>query len=441
MSEIQTAASTEDATASAAATNKTSIGDKLKSAGSKIKETGSDAIGRVKNKFKAIGADINKTYFDQESDAPKEVSVDNKYFSYPMYINEPGNENAAPHIRITAFEYKRKDNETALHQRVYGFAAEEKAPGQEFNPIDGMSVNFLGEFNLPFYGSLTQGYDSGHNAFNNLANAFSQTDFSELGGDASAMWKQISGLASGAMDDPMGALKVIAGSPLAKMGAAQLGRAATSALAGNGFKTDINAFLAQAGVSFGVAVNPMTELAYTGEEMQKYNLSFTLIPTSREEHAMIDSLIARMRELRAGSRTLNSSRLLINYPAIFNIDWLTAEGKPIIGPLPSGDCYLDSLSVVFNPFGRSYLYAGDMPVAYQLNLGFAELRAMYRDDIQALREFSSQPEIGSLGDYQSSDRVYLEDGKVDHLVGRKNRQPKPADSINVPVSNSGEQIV
>lgn len=433
---IQTTASSEDAVASAASTNKTSAFDKLKT-------TTSNAVGHVTSRFKAIGADINKAYYEQESDAPMDdtVQVNDMYFSYPMNINEPSSDNAAPHIRITAFEYKRKGNETSLHQRVYGFASEEKDADFTANSINNMSVNLLGEFNLPFYGSLSQGYDGGSDEFNNIANALSQTDFSKLGGDASDVWQQLSSLASGASDDPMGALKAIAGSPLAKMGAAQLGKATVGAVTGNGFKLDINSFLAQAGVSFGVAVNPMTELAYTGERLQKYNLSFTLIPTSREEHAIIDGLIAKLRELRAGSRKFNSSRVLIDYPAIFNIDWLTAEGKPIIGPLPSGDCYLDSLSVVFNPYGRSYLYSGNMPVAYQLNLGFAELRAMYRDDLQALRSFSTQPAIGNSGDYQSTDRVYLEDGRVDHLIGRKARESKQADSINISASTDGEQYV
>lgn len=387
-----------------------SASDAIKSASEKTKEVISNVkadIGRLKGKFvKSVGDQNNKDVAEVVNDDPEEEAVNiyaDKVFAYPLGINQPENDNAAPYIRITGFKYKRrKDNET----RVYGFAE---------NPDDSkLLTEFETQICLPFYGSLTQGYDSITSAQPpNILSLLQQTNMTEamkeLGetGAGTIMGLLDKARNVSSMDELVTAAKGGAGSKLFQMGAASLAASAFGA------RNSLGDIVKQGGLSFGVALNPATEMLYEGQNLQRYELSFTLVPRSRDEHEQIDGIICKLRELSMGKLSLSSSRALINYPAIFNLDWCTAEGAHIIGPLPSADCYLDNVSVVYNPQGRSNLYNGDMPVMYQLNLGFIELRALYRDDIQRLRELTNQPTLGVSGDYQHL-RQYNDKGIVDN---------------------------
>lgn len=351
-----------------------------------IKETfksGLDSIGALGRK--AVGLPPKNSSGDEHLDRMSNKSVEEKNkYSYPLNIWDVNSVNSAPYIKITAFKYSRLKSS--------GFRTSSST----------LLKDYLGEIYLPWMGSYSQGTESGISVedtsgidgiFAHLQRMNDNPEFSLSGLNLSSNAIELLGanglnIISGDRFDfssyknekggiDLSAITNKAGDLIKN---SSTGKSSVAAL----LTGNLASMLRQISLGVGISLAGVQEVVYNGEKPGKHMFSFALTPTDQEEHRNIDAIVQFFRYHSMGDLTVGEVRALVDYPALFRIEFLSAEGKPILGVLPSGDCIMDSFGVTFNPDTRSYLYDGNKPSAYSIVLSFAELRPMYKSDFVSL---------------------------------------------------------
>ena len=130
------------------------------------------------------------------------------------------------------------------------------------------------------------------------------------------------------------------------------------------------------------AINPNTVLQYTNSALRTYNFQCKMVAESKEEEQVIRKIINSFRKYMYAEKADGDKTL--SYPLKWEISFLTPQGLPN-NKLPKPyDCYLESLSAVYNATGNSFHVDGSA-VEIDIALGFKETKALAREEIVKLQ--------------------------------------------------------
>ncbi len=167
-----------------------------------------------------------------------------------------------------------------------------------------------------------------------------------------------------------------------------------------------NAELLTQGIG-GKILNPYTEQVFKGIGMREFNFSWKLVPRNKDEQSRIHNIIKSLRYYSlpnySGSGvmaenqpqtdntpTLQLSDRWLTVPNIFQLNWIQAGTSTRIQSLPKiKPCVLKSVSVNYTPDNvwathintSSTGLSGPAPIAYDLNLNFAETEIITSKDV------------------------------------------------------------
>jgi len=125
----------------------------------------------------------------------------------------------------------------------------------------------------------------------------------------------------------------------------------------------------------GVAINPFTNVAFTGTSVREFSFSFKLISESAKEA----QVARKIENLFRKNLYPEATRIALKYPPQFQITFYNGEDvnpfMPKIMP-----CFLTGLQTTFN--GSSNVYHADgAPAEMEMQLSFQETKALVRSDL------------------------------------------------------------
>ena len=143
-----------------------------------------------------------------------------------------------------------------------------------------------------------------------------------------------------------------------------------------------------------MAVNPMTEMAFTGMNMRSISLSFELLPRNEKEAQTIRDIESRLREMMYPEKT-GEVGYSVRYPALFTLKFMAGEHESRFFPILH-DAYLKDMSTDFRAQAGAYLKVDNdfMGQKHKIDLSFSEAKMMTRKEIQMLD--SHEPDRGEL---------------------------------------------
>ena len=131
----------------------------------------------------------------------------------------------------------------------------------------------------------------------------------------------------------------------------------------------------QAGmITAGVAVNPYTNVQFTGTNLRSFAFNFKLVAESPDESDQIKNIENTFRKFLYPKK-LNSSEFLLEYPPLFKIEF----------------SYLLNMTATFNSTTNLFHKTG-APVELELALTFQEAKALKREDLYGAPEEYNQAE-------------------------------------------------
>ena len=133
-----------------------------------------------------------------------------------------------------------------------------------------------------------------------------------------------------------------------------------------------------------VAINPMTEMTFTGMNMRTLSLGFKMVPRNEQEAELIGKIVHKFRELMYAKKTggENSTGYTVRYPALFRIKFMAGENESRFFPI-FYDAYLKDFSTNFFAQQGAFMRVGDDFMAPQIDitLGFSESKMLTRDNL------------------------------------------------------------
>ena len=133
-----------------------------------------------------------------------------------------------------------------------------------------------------------------------------------------------------------------------------------------------------------MAVNPMTEMTFTGMNMRTLGLSFELLPRNEKEAVTIRNIEAKLRKMMYPMKT-GDTGYTVRYPNMFTIMFMAGEKESRFFPIIH-HAYLSSMSTDFRGQSGAYLKVKDdfMGQKHKLDLTFTEAKMLTRNDIETL---------------------------------------------------------
>ena len=150
----------------------------------------------------------------------------------------------------------------------------------------------------------------------------------------------------------------------------------------------------QAGmITAGVAVNPYTNVQFTGTNLRSFAFNFKLVAESPDESDQIKNIENTFRKFLYPKK-LNSSEFLLEYPPLFKIEFMKLQG----GDASPNEympfiqfSYLLNMTATFNSTTNLFHKTG-APVELELALTFQEAKALKREDLYGAPEEYNQAE-------------------------------------------------
>ncbi len=142
-------------------------------------------------------------------------------------------------------------------------------------------------------------------------------------------------------------------------------------------------------VNGGITVNPMSQQAYTGTAIREHAFEFNMAPRNKREQEQIFQIISHLEDSSLGTKTDGVGGLLLNFPDLFNVQFLSPFGKPIMGMIEIPDSFLSEVSVVRSPTRGIFQITQDenpYPIAYTLSFKLLEAQNLTRNDMKYLRQ-------------------------------------------------------
>jgi hypothetical protein len=141
----------------------------------------------------------------------------------------------------------------------------------------------------------------------------------------------------------------------------------------------------------GVVINPNSELLFQGFDLRNFNLSFKLVATNTGEAETIRKIIttikkAMLPKLQTGESFKGEgskdgdTQNFIGVPSLVQVQFMqgTQENPWVTQFKP---CAITSLNINYTPDGAYATYYTGAPVSITMDIGFAETKLVYREDI------------------------------------------------------------
>ena len=347
-----------DSTLEAAGTVKDTVGDAYNNTMDSIFGESPEPAGRTLGKGveKILGFRVRKDA--QDKNAPNDSTSTNTFevLEYPTEcaLNQP-------HMKIRIFEYKRDRRDIALQLKLANSILESQKK----------IVFPISTIVLPITQSIVSSFDHMLTDLEGVGNAFADVE-SELTLQAyygnSPTLEMLESAAGAAISGALGAgAKIIAG----KMG---------------GSDGLLGTMGQQIGRSVGLALNPVTEVAYTKPSVRAHAFDFTMIPRNQIETVAIQRIIKTLTASSMPTEVDNTFGMILNYPRICEVTFHGPGGFGMYGVLGIPDSFIQNVTFVANPVGAGRLMGDGTPVSYKLTVSFKELKAMTRDDYEILSD-------------------------------------------------------
>lgn len=166
------------------------------------------------------------------------------------------------------------------------------------------------------------------------------------------------------------------------------------------------------GSTTGVVLNPNTELLFQGFDLRTFNLTFKMVARNGPEAIEIKQIItnfkrAMLPKIDTGNKTKTSTpaaengqtnqrgqtgssqdtaagagdvQNFIGVPSLVEVSFMKGSGEnPYVTQFKP--CAITSLNVNYTPDGAYSTYSDGAPVAVVMQIGFAETKLIYREDI------------------------------------------------------------
>ena len=138
------------------------------------------------------------------------------------------------------------------------------------------------------------------------------------------------------------------------------------------------------GLAAQAAVNPNIRAMFKQVNLRKFAFQFKFIPRSEQETQAVRDIIAYFRYHAYPESIPAGSDISLGYifPDMFRIKAYTkVDGQYIQTGTRVKDCYLESISVTYNPTQATY-HADGSPVETDLMLNFTEHKTLSREDVE-----------------------------------------------------------
>lgn len=348
-----------DSTLEMAGTVKDAAGDAYNTAMNSIFGEKPEPAGRTLGKGveKILGFRVRKDASDKNApkDVPSTKTIEVMEYPTACATNQP-------HLRIRIFEYKRDRRDRALAL---------SSAATTLSDADRKIVTPISTIILPITQSIVSSFDHMLTDLDGVGNAFA-----DLG-------NELSGLAGVGAEYAMYESAVLGAGAGAGAGALSAGARIVAGKIG-GSDGLLGTMAQQAGRSAGLALNPVTEVAYTKPSVRAHAFEFTMIPRNQEETSIIQQIISTLTSSSMPTEVDNTYGMILNYPRICEISFHQPKGWRIPGVLGIPDSFIQNVTFVANPVGGGRLMADGTPVSYKLSVSFKELKSMTRDDYEIL---------------------------------------------------------
>ena len=161
-----------------------------------------------------------------------------------------------------------------------------------------------------------------------------------------------------------------------------------------------------------MAVNPMTEMTFTGMNMRTLGLSFELLPRNEKEAVTIRNIEAKLRKMMYPMKT-GKTGYTVRFPNMFTIMFMAGEKESRFFPIIH-HAYLSAMSTDFRAQSGAYLKVKDdfMGQKHKLDLTFTEAKMLTRNDIEALDDVNNlNNESPRRGEMEGFDDPIVNDSK------------------------------
>jgi hypothetical protein len=136
-----------------------------------------------------------------------------------------------------------------------------------------------------------------------------------------------------------------------------------------GFSSDARNQISSAA---GISINPRYETSFDSMELRRHSFQFPLVPTSREEAAIINKIIRQLRYSIHPSELVDD--LLYGYPDKFVVEFNDHMGNRIDSIPHIPDCFISEFTVN-SMAGRMH---DNDPISTTLNITFTEQHTLTR---------------------------------------------------------------
>lgn len=150
------------------------------------------------------------------------------------------------------------------------------------------------------------------------------------------------------------------------------------------------------GSTKGVVINPNTELLFNGFDLRSFNLNFKMVAKSEAEAEDIRTIITafkaamlpRLDERKSANEQDDPNTIkgtdrtsFIGIPDLVDVKYMLGSSEhPYVTQYKP--CAITSLAVNYTADGAYATYQKGQPVAVTMNIGFSEVKLVYREDIR-----------------------------------------------------------
>lgn len=305
---------------------------------------------------------------EQNAMKSKGKNVGSGVLSYPI----PGDDEIekSPYMEIKGFKYEYDNNDVLGNMRA-----------REGHTSDGkVTVNKTATIRLPLPGNLASGLSQQFEDYSSVFAKLVKANNGNVPTDDTGIMDQLTTLMNQSGDGFAHDLGAIAGmAAIFGIGSGQgVGGALTASL------DESLKFIRVAG---GFTVNPMQQTSYIGSNMRTHSFEFNMIPKNQLEAIACKQIIETLQYCSIGEKRTEIGGILMNFPSVWNVEFLNHNGKPINGMLMIPDSFLSDVNVTYSPSRAGFTVTRDNdPFAYVLNLTFKECQNLVRDDLSYLRQ-------------------------------------------------------
>lgn len=136
----------------------------------------------------------------------------------------------------------------------------------------------------------------------------------------------------------------------------------------------------------GVVPNSNLELLFNNVSLREFTFSYRMSPRSKEEAIEVRKIIhffkRGMAAKRGNQQKTGNAGTFLNAPNIFDLKYITSDGKPIDGVNKFKRCALTNFAVNYAPEGQWSAYEEGQPVSYNIGMSFTEIEPVYEQDYE-----------------------------------------------------------